>query len=69
MKFNDDHLRKGKCQMSIEPITVDGELLIRDAKPEDAAALAKLNREEMGYEYPEEKTRQKLQALLSGGKD
>ena len=55
--------------MNIEKTTPVGEVLIRDAKPEDAAALAKLNREEMGYEYPEENTRQKLQALLSGGKD
>lgn len=55
--------------MSIEKITPDGEVLIRDARPEDAPALAKLNRGEMGYEYPEEKTQEKLQALLSGGKD
>ena len=55
--------------MSIETIKLDGEILIRDARPEDAPAIAKLNREEMGYEYSEGKTREKLQALLSGGKD
>lgn len=55
--------------MSLENNNLHGEILIRDARPEDAVAIAKLNREEMGYEYAEEKTREKLQALLSGGKD
>lgn len=37
---------------------------IRFARMEDASALAKLNREEMGYDYPEEKTGECLKALL-----
>lgn len=45
------------------------EPLVRDALPEDAPAIARLNREEMGYEYPEEQTMEKLRALLSSGRD
>ena len=45
------------------------EPLVRDALPEDAPAIARLNRDEMGYEYPEEKTMEKLRALLSSGRD
>lgn len=40
------------------------EHIIRFARMEDASALAKLNREEMGYDYPEEKTGECLKALL-----
>ncbi len=45
------------------------EVIIRDAKPEDAVSLAELNKAEMGYDYPADKTREKLTALLKGGKD
>lgn len=44
-------------------------VLIRDASPGDAEALARLNRDEMGYDYPVGKTREKLAALLESGKD
>ena len=37
---------------------------IRGGVVEDAAALAKLNREELGYDYPEAKTWEHLEALL-----
>ncbi len=46
-----------------------GEILIREARPEDAGSLAELNRDEMGYDYPPDKTREKLCALLESGKD
>ena len=39
--------------------------LIRLAVPEDAAALTRLNREEMGYDYPEEDTKRQLEKLLA----
>ena len=45
------------------------EITVRDAQVGDAPALAELNRREMGYEYPEGKTRGKLEALLAGGRD
>lgn len=37
---------------------------IRDARPEDAPALTWLNKVAMGYEYPEDKTAEKLALLL-----
>ena len=37
---------------------------IRGGVVEDAPALTKLNREELGYDYPEAKTREHLAALL-----
>ena len=40
------------------------DLTLRPARLEDAAPLAKLNREEMGYDYSEEKTGERLEALL-----
>ena len=40
------------------------ELILRDAMVSDARALAKLNREEMGYHFPVEETGKKLQASL-----
>ncbi len=45
------------------------EVKIRPARPEDAAAITRLNREEMGYDYPLEKTEEQLQKLLSDGKN
>lgn len=45
------------------------DIIIRDARLEDAFMLAKLNREEMGYEYPVDETRRKLEALLAGDRD
>ena len=35
---------------------------IRNARPEDAAAIQLLNKEALGYDYPLEKTREKLEA-------
>lgn len=40
------------------------ELILRNAMVSDARALAKLNREEMGYDFPVEETGKKLQASL-----
>ena len=40
------------------------ELVIRDAVVEDAPAIAQLNRDGMGYDYPVERTREKLRACL-----
>lgn len=40
------------------------ELILRNAMVSDAQALAKLNREEMGYDFPVEETGKKLQASL-----
>ncbi len=45
------------------------EVKIRPARLEDAAALTKLNREEMGYDYPVEKTEIQLEKLLSDKKN
>lgn len=41
------------------------EWTIREARLSDCAAIARLNREEMGYDYPEEQTREKLRACLA----
>ncbi len=41
------------------------EVKVRPARPEDAAALTKLNREEMGYDYPCDKTAENLSRLLA----
>lgn len=38
---------------------------IRDAQPEDASALTWLNKVAMGYDYPEDKTAEKLALLLN----
>lgn len=45
------------------------EIVIREARAGDAEALAKLNREEMGYDYPADRVGEKLGKLLAGGKD
>ncbi len=45
------------------------EVNIRPAVPEDYEALARLNRESMGYDYPPEKTEEQLKKLLSDGKN
>lgn len=45
------------------------EVLIRDAVLEDWEELARLNREEMGYDYPPEQTREKLLKLLKNSGD
>lgn len=47
---------------------MDG-LVIRDAVPGDAPALTRLNRTAMGYDYPEEETGRKLEALLADGRN
>lgn len=43
--------------------------LIRDARLEDASALARLNRASMGYDYPEDQTAERLAALLKDGRN
>ncbi len=42
---------------------------IRDAVGEDAEGICLLNRFELGYDFPLEAVREKLDALTSGGKD
>lgn len=42
---------------------------IRECTLEDAEAIFLLNRDEMGYEYPLNETRKKLEYLLKSGKD
>ena len=41
------------------------ERIIREAVLADCSAITRLNREEMGYDYPQEKTFVKLQACLA----
>lgn len=41
------------------------ERIIREAALADCSAITRLNREEMGYDYPQEKTFVKLQACLA----
>ncbi len=41
------------------------ERIIREAALADCSAITRLNREEMGYDYPREKTFVKLQACLA----
>ncbi len=45
------------------------EIKIRPAVSGDYEALARLNRESMGYDYPPEKTEEQLRKLLSDGKN
>lgn len=45
------------------------EVKIRPAVPGDCEALARLNREEMGYDYSADKTEGQLRKLLSDGKN
>ena len=48
---------------------MNGKLLLRDAVPGDCGALSRMNRESMGYDYPEEATREKLCSLLADGRN
>ena len=41
------------------------EWTIREARLADCAAITRLNREELGYDFPEERTREKLRACLA----
>lgn len=45
------------------------EFQIRECEAEDANAIFELNGNEMGYEYPLEKTRSKLESLLKSSCD
>lgn len=45
------------------------EVKIRPAVPGDYEALARLDRESMGYDYPLEKTKEQLEKLLSDGRN
>lgn len=45
------------------------EYIIRNALISDAAALCRLNREEMGYDYPLERTIDRLRVLLGSADD
>lgn len=40
------------------------DIIIRDCREEDCASLHRLSRERLGYDYPEDKTREKLLMLL-----
>lgn len=40
-------------------------IIIRDCMPQDYVHIYLLNKIEMGYEYPEEKTKEKLERLLT----
>ena len=42
---------------------------IRECRMEDAAAIQELNRTEMGYDYPPDQTKAKLQSILTNGHD
>lgn len=41
------------------------EWTIREAELADCASITRLNREELGYDFPEEGTREKLRACLA----
>lgn len=41
------------------------EWTIREAELADCAAITRLNREELGYDFPEKRTREKLRACLA----
>lgn len=41
------------------------DLFVRECTIADSEAICRLNRESLGYDYPPEKTREKLTALLS----
>lgn len=41
------------------------EWIIREAELADCASITRLNREELGYDFPEEGTREKLRACLA----
>ena len=43
--------------------------IIRRCRVEDAEAIHRLNREEMGYDYPTEQMRQQLQVLIKSESD
>lgn len=45
------------------------EITIREASHQDAKAIARLNREAMGYDYPAEDTAQKLEMILRSDRD
>lgn len=45
------------------------EFKIRNASVEDAEALQRLNRDEMGYSYPPEQTAERLERLLTSSAD
>ncbi len=45
------------------------EYMIREAEPGDAAAIYRLNRDEMGYDYLPERTEEKLRQLLESEAD
>ncbi|MDD5864623.1 MAG: GNAT family N-acetyltransferase [Firmicutes bacterium] len=42
---------------------------IRQAVPSDAGAIARLSRDDLGYDYPAEQTERKLQAVLHSSRD
>ncbi len=53
----------------IQEVRVLQNYIIRECEMSDYKEIYKLNTVEMGYDYPEEKTRIKLQALLKSDKD
>lgn len=46
-------------------IKCEKDITIRECNPDDYEAIYRLNRDEMGYDYPLEKTRAKLENLLN----
>lgn len=48
---------------------MENDVMIRPAAPEDAETLYAINRDAMGYDYPLEQTRQRLNAVLSSACD
>lgn len=45
------------------------DVIIRPAQPGDANALYRVNRDALGYDYPLEQTRERLNAVLEAGRD
>ena len=45
------------------------EIQIREGKPDDANAIYELNKNELGYEFDAEKTKEKLRYILMSGHD
>ncbi len=62
-------MRSGYCRGSKKSSKQIMRFYIRDARPEDAPALTWLNKVAMGYEYPEDKTAEKLALLLNDGRN
>lgn len=58
-------MRRGHCRHSEEGSRQVTAVLIREALLADAPALARLNTVAMGYDYPEDRTAEKLAVILA----